>query len=56
MKLSKLACILNAIEAASDDAEICVYINDKPPLDIDHLQVMLDDEGNVSEVWLEVTE
>lgn len=56
MKLSKLACILNAIEAASDNAEVCVYLNEKAPLDIDHLQVMLDSEGNVSEVWLEVTE
>lgn len=56
MKLNKLQHILSGIEAASDDAEILVYVNDKPPLDIDHLQVMLDSEGNVSEVWLEVTE
>lgn len=56
MKLSKLAAILETLDGLADDIEIRVFLNGKPPLDIDHLEIMLDSTGDVAEVWLEVTE
>jgi len=56
MKLSKLLRVLNAIQETSTDVEIRVYQRDNAPLDIDHLEIMLTDDGDVSEVWLEVVE
>lgn len=55
MKLSKLAAIFKKLNSLAVDIEVRVYQDGQPPLDIDHLEVMLDSTGDVSEVWLEVT-
>jgi hypothetical protein len=48
MKLHKLVAILETLDGLADNSEVRVYLNDKPPLDIDHLEIMLDSEGNVT--------
>ena len=56
MKLMKLATLLSRLDIPGDDIEVRVFLDGRAPLDIDHLEIMLTEDGDVSEVWLEVTE